>query len=357
MQRIRVVVADDSATVRARIVNALSAAPDIEVVGEASDGEQAIALCRARRPDVVTLDMMMPVKNGLEATEHIMAFLPTPIVIVSASTNRGDLFRTYDALAAGALEVIEKPTASVAPEVWDRTLVETVRIASRVRVITHPRARLRPAGRGTAAALDGAAGQPAATEIRRIVGIGASTGGPAAVVQLLHELPADYPFPILVVLHMSAPFATALAAWFARESRLPVRGARDGEPLPEAGVILAPAEHHLVLDGQRLRLTQAPPRHSCRPSVDVLFESMARSAGPAAIGVLLTGMGRDGAEGLLGIRRRGGTTIAQDEASCVVFGMPGEAIARGAAELVMAPHAAGAFLRELALRAAPRENA
>jgi two-component system, chemotaxis family, protein-glutamate methylesterase/glutaminase len=352
MPPIRALVADDSATVRARIVDALSQSPEFDVVAVAGDGQEAIELCAVHRPDVITLDMMMPRMNGLEATEHIMAYFPTPIVIVSASTNRGELFRTYEALAAGALDVIEKPKGTEAAGVWDRQLLDTLRLAAKIRVITHPKARLRrpdaPAGPVATAPADTRRGP------RHVIAIGASTGGPAAVVDLLHVVPRHYPFPILLVLHLSAPFASALAEWLGRESQLPVRTARDGDPLPEHGVVLAPADQHLVLDGARLRLTMDTPRHSCRPSVDVLFESVARQTGPRSVGVLLTGMGRDGAEGLLAIRRAGGITIAQDEDSSAVYGMPREAAAIGAAQHVMSPAAAGAFVASLATSTAER---
>ncbi|MGE3521061.1 MAG: chemotaxis protein CheB, partial [Vicinamibacterales bacterium] len=312
----------------------------------------AIELCLSQRPDVITLDMMMPGTNGLEATEYIMAYAPTPIVIVSASTNRGDLFRTYDALAAGAIEVIEKPQADEPFERWDELLTDTVRLASRIRVITHPRGRLRRTDENGASRSTPAPAEPV-SDGRRVVAIGASTGGPAAVIELLGALPPDYPYPILLVMHVSAPFASALADWLARQSPLPVQAARDRQPLPDRGVVLAPADLHLVLDGSTLRLSDAPPRHSCRPSVDALFESVARHAGARAAAVLLTGMGRDGAEGLLAIRRAGGTTIAQDETSSVIYGMPREAVALGAAEHVLPPHAAGMLLRKLA--PAPKE--
>jgi two-component system, chemotaxis family, protein-glutamate methylesterase/glutaminase len=357
MRRVRVLVADDSVTVRARIVAALERAPDMEVVGEAADGREAIELCLARRPDVITLDMMMPAMTGLQATEYIMAYAPTPIVIVSASTNRGELFRTYDALAAGAIDVIEKPRPNESPEAWDEMLAATVRMASRIRVITHPKGRLRRLsampGEPGAAAVDGAALLPWTD---RVVAIGASTGGPAAVVELLGALPADYPHAILLVLHLSAVFASAFAEWLGRESPVPVQAARDGQPLPPSGVVLAPADRHMVVDGPRIKLTDDPPRHSCRPSVDVLFASVAREIGARAVGVLLTGMGKDGAEGLLAMRQAGATTIAQDQASSAVYGMPREAVAIGAAEYILPPRDAGMFLRRLAAVRSARDE-
>lgn len=338
---IRVLVAEDSATVRARIVQVLGSAGDIVVVGEAPDGRQAIEQCLALRPDVITLDMMMPVVSGLAATEYIMAFAPTPIIIVSGSTDRGEVFRTMDALAAGALEVLEKPRATESLEEWDRRLVETVRIASRVRVITHPRGRL-----NRALQIDPPSLAPSAAAAGpRVVAIGASTGGPKAIVDLLQALPATFGVPILVVTHISPAFSAGFVDWLAANAPLPVSMAWQGELLPRRGVVVAPADRHLVLQGDQLHLVNGPPRHSCCPSIDILFESVAAASGSNAIGVLLTGMGRDGADGLLAIRRAGGLTVAQDEQSSVIFGMPGEAVRLGAAAHVLPPAEIGTLLR------------
>jgi two-component system chemotaxis response regulator CheB len=169
----------------------------------------------------------------------------------------------------------------------------------------------------------------------RVVAIGASTGGPAAVLDILRQLPASFPLPVLVLIHLGQPFATALAEWLDGQSALRVRYARDGEPLPSSGILLAPPGQHLAMRGGLLRLTDEPERHSCRPSVDVLFESLAREMGSGCIACLLTGMGKDGALGLLAARHAGAITLAQNEASSVVFGMPGEAIRIGAAQRVL----------------------
>ncbi|MGE0453559.1 MAG: chemotaxis-specific protein-glutamate methyltransferase CheB [Vicinamibacteria bacterium] len=333
--RIRVLVVEDSLTVRGRLCEVLRADPGIEVAGEAEDGKRGIELCRALRPDVVTLDMMMPLMSGLAATEYIMAHCPTPILIVSSSTNRGELFKTYEALAAGALDVLEKPRGDEDDGAWERKLVAAVKLASRIKVITHPRARLGGLGRSTRTppplAPAGATGPE-----RRIVAFGASTGGPAAIVQILRALPAPFPLPVLVVVHIGEAFAPAFAEWLDGQTDHRVAYARDGERVGgEARVVLAPAERHLVVRGETLLLTADPPRHSCRPSVDVLFESVARRYGASSVAVLLTGMGHDGAAGLLEVRRAGGMTIAQDEASSVVYGMPREAAMLGAAERVL----------------------
>jgi two-component system chemotaxis response regulator CheB len=353
--RITVLVGEDSRTVRRSIVEVLSAEPDMTVIGEAGDGKETIELCLARKPRVITLDMMMPVVSGLAATEYIMAFCPTPIVIVSGSTNRGEVFRTYEALAAGALDVIEKPRANEPIEDWQRRLVDTVRVASRVRVITHPRGRLRanwdfdtPVPVPSESTVPPPSPSQAVRARLAVVAIGASTGGPKAIVDVLRELPADFPVPILVVTHISESFAAGFADWVGANSPLPVRLAQDGDPVARTGVTVAPADRHLIVEDGRLRLVTTAAVHSCRPSIDVLFASLAREYGGRVTGVLLTGMGRDGADGLLGIRTAGGVTIAQDEDSCVIFGMPAEAIRLGAAAHVLAPAAIGSLLRELA---------
>ena len=333
MAKIRVLVVEDSLTVRKRLVEVLSADPDLQVVAEAGDGQQAFELCQALRPDVITLDMMLPRLTGVEVTEQIMAYCPTPILIVSASVNRGELFKTYEALAAGALDVLEKPNGETVMDVWARKLVSTVKLISRIKVISHPRARL------NALRHEPQAGEFAAPRDKsgyRVVAIGASTGGPGAVREVLSKLPANFPLPVLLVIHLGEPFALALAEWLDGHSPIRVRYAQDGEALPESGVIMAPPGRHLLLSNGRLRLSDGPERHSCRPSVDVLFESLASEVGPRCIACLLTGMGRDGAQGLLAARQAGAMTLAQNEASSVVFGMPGEAVRLGAAQRVLA---------------------
>ncbi|WP_437737632.1 chemotaxis-specific protein-glutamate methyltransferase CheB [Sorangium sp. So ce1335] len=347
-RKIRVLVADDSRTVRRRIVAALEVDPEIEVVGEAADGEAAIALCEQLRPDAITLDMMMPRRSGLAVTEHVMAYCPTPILIVSSSVERGEALGTFDALSAGAVDVLDKPSAADEGGAWDRRLVTAVKLVARIKVITHLRRKLRPAPPLPPA--EPARAAPAGEAWYRAIAMGASTGGPTAVADALGPLPASFPVPILLVLHIGAPFAPAFAAWLAGRISLPVSIAADGEPLPrpgQPGVRLAMPDRHLVVRQGQLRLTAGPERHSCRPSVDVLFESVAGELGDRAIGCLLTGMGRDGAEGLLAMKRAGAMTLAQDESSSVVFGMPREAIARGAAHQILSVGAIGPTLLAL----------
>jgi len=335
MPKTRVLVVDDSLTARKHLIEVLSADAEIEVAGEAEDGKRAIELCRTLRPDVMTLDMMLPVMSGVAVTEYVMAYCPTPILVVSSSTNRGELYKTYDALAAGAVDVFEKPSGKEPDGSWERGFLSSVKIASRIRVITHLRGKLglSSASSPVEPASSNGSGQ------KSVVAIGGSTGGPAAIVEILRGLPPNFPIPILVVIHIGDPFGAAFAEWLDGLSPLRVRYAQDGEVLPsvgQVGIVMAPPGFHLVLQRGRLKLTRDPERNSCRPSVDVLFESLAREIGSQTAACLLTGMGRDGAAGLLSLRHVGALTIAQDEASSVVFGMPREAIQIGAADRVLA---------------------
>jgi two-component system chemotaxis response regulator CheB len=348
---IRVLVVEDSTTVRERLCDVLSGDPEIQMVGEASDGKHAIALCRDLKPDVVTMDMMLPTMSGLAATEYIMAHCPTPILIVSSSTNRGDLFKTYEALAAGAVDVLEKPRGDESDVLWERRFLATVKLVSRIRVITHPRARLglmgaRRMGRSESVM---AATPSAPRQGYQIVAIGASTGGPAAILELLRSLPTDFSIPLLFVLHIGEQFGGPFADWLDGQTARRVGFAKDGDRIATARgrVVMAPADRHLTVENGRFRLTRDPERHSCRPSVDVLFESVASEFGPSAAACLLTGMGRDGAAGLHRIRQAGGFTIAQDERTSVVYGMPREAVLLGAAERVLPLDEIGPLLGNL----------
>ena len=336
MPKTRVLVVDDSVTVRKHLVEVPNSDVELEVVGEAEDGKRAIELCQVLRPDVITLDMVLPVMSGVAVTEYVMAYCPTPILVVSASMNRGELHKTYDALAAGAVDVLEKPPAEGPDGVWERGLVKSVKTVSRIRVITHIRGRLSMARPTTPVSVDlpGANGSTP----KKLIAIGGSTGSPGAMAEILRRLPGDFPIPILLVIHIGNAFSVAFAEWLDGLSDLRVRYAVDGEPVPalgQSGAYMAPPGFHLIVQGGRLRLTRDPERNSCRPSVDVLFESLANEKGKETVACLLTGMGRDGATGLLSLRHAGALTIAQDEASSVIFGMPREAIRIGGAERVL----------------------
>lgn len=330
MGRIRVLVVEDSVTVRKHLCEILSADPEFEVAGEAADGKEAVALCQSLRPNVITMDMMLPVMSGLSATEYIMAHFPTPILVVSASINRGELFKTYEALSAGAVDVLEKPRGDQSDSTWEENFRSTVKLVSRIPVITHPRARL-ASYRASAEAITTKEGLGEGS--KELVVLGASTGGPSAIVEILRALPAPFPVPILFVLHINKPFGQAFADWLDGQTKHPVSYARDNQLLKglDGQVIMAPPDRHLLVHKGRLRLSSDPERNFCRPSVDVLFESIAKDCAEVSVACLLTGMGRDGAAGLLHIRRAGGVTLAQDEESSVVYGMPREAARLGAA--------------------------
>lgn len=337
MNKIRVLVVEDSLTMRQRLLEILASDPGIELVGEANDGKRAIEICQQVRPDVITMDMMLPVMSGLAATEYIMAHCPTPILVVSASVDRAELFRTYEALAAGAVDVLEKPTGAEAEGAWELKFISTVKLVSRIRVITHPRGRLQALGRRMPDGPPRAPDPSAQDRGCELVAIGASTGGPAAIVEILRALPLSFRLPVLLVIHIAEPFGAAFADWLDAQTGRRVAFAQDGNRVDAVAgrVAMAPASRHLVVRDGRLRLTDDPERHSCRPSVDVLFESVAEDYGASVAGCLLTGMGRDGALGLLKIRQAGGATIAQDETTSVVYGMPREAVLLGAAARVL----------------------
>jgi two-component system, chemotaxis family, protein-glutamate methylesterase/glutaminase len=343
---IRVLLVEDSATMRHHLRESLAGDPELEIVGEALDGGAAVELVGRLRPDVVTMDMMLPTMSGLVATEHIMAEHPTPILVVS-SADRQELFSTYNALAAGAVDVLEKPRGDASDADWGRRLCSAVRLVSRIRVITHPRARLdgrdKPAAPPAAPVDDGTP--------TKVVAIGASTGGPGALTELLRALPPGFAPPVLCVQHIAAsePFAVAFSDWLAGQTGRDVAYARDYTTVRSllGRVVLAPPDRHLTVRDGLLRLSDGPPRHSCRPSVDVLFESVAAEYGAGGAGVLLTGMGRDGADGLLRMRARGAATFAQDETSCVVYGMPREAALLGAAAYILPPARIAARVAEL----------
>jgi len=356
--RLRVLVVEDSLTVRRRLCDALATDSNFEIVAEGDNGQAAIDLCLRLRPDVVTLDMQLPIMTGLSATEYIMAHCPTPILIVSASTNRGELFKTYDALAAGAVDVLEKPRGDASDDDWDERFRAAVRLVAKIRVITHPRARLSAGSRAKAAAAPATAERsqpsvrPAATgqQPLSVMALGASTGGPSALVAVLQALPVELALTVLLVLHIDEPFGSAFAEWLSDQTPHHVRFAVGGEALEAAAgrVLMAPPGRHLRVDGKHLRLTDEAERHSCRPSIDVLFESLAHSAGPCSAAALLTGMGRDGALGLLALRAAGGVTVAQDEETSIVYGMPREAALLGAASHVLPLQEIGCFLADAA---------
>lgn len=328
---IRVLLADDSPLIRAVLRDLLARDVQIQIVAEVGDGRAAVAQTAQLKPDVVIMDVMMPEMDGIEAVAEIMAKTPTPILMLSANTDPNDSRSAFAAIRLGALDVMAKPagiTSGAFTQLAEQ-LIAKVRSLSRIRVMHHFRSRRRPAVPLPVTAAPGGR--------RRILAIGASTGGPKSVMQLLKELPEELPAAVLVVQHIADGFAAGFAEWLDREVPLAVALAREGELLQSGRVLVAPNGAHLTINGGgRVVLCQTPPLHNCRPAVDALFQSLAEAnLGGEAVGVILTGMGSDGAAGLLSLRRQGAFTVAQDEATCAVFGMPKAAIDRDAVDRVL----------------------
>ena len=342
---VRVLVVDDSPVVRAILKGMLESEPGLQVVGDAKDGEEAIQLTCRLRPDVVTMDIRMPRVNGLEATRQIMRACPTPIVVVASSVYEADLNIAFNAVEAGALTVVEKPKGLSATDydaVRDQ-LVTTVRLMSDVQVVA-----LWSAEQTAPAAPPAARADTRPTGHVELIAIGASTGGPGVLHQILKALPADFAIPVVIVQHITLGFGQGFARWLDSVTSLQVAVAADGEGLRPGRILVAPDDAHLtVTPGGQVRLEHSEPVSGRRPSATRLFESVAQSYGRAAVGIVLTGMGDDGADGLEALRQAGGRVIAQSEASCVVYGMPKVAIERGIVEQVLGPDEIASVLRGL----------
>ncbi|HYD64972.1 chemotaxis-specific protein-glutamate methyltransferase CheB [Azospirillum sp.] len=329
-RKVRVLVVEDSPVVQELLVHTISQDPRLEVAAVAPTAEAALRLMAKVKPDVVSLDIRLPGMNGLEATKRIMREHPLPIVVVAADVHGGDMNISMNALRAGALSVVEKPGslsradyAAVA-----RHLCSQLFAMSQVKVIRQRFAADPPAPKRMAAPLPLAADAPRRFEVLALV---ASTGGPNALVKVLAGLSAGFPLPVLVVQHIGAAFVEGFASWLGTVCPMPVEVAEHGAQPRPGRVYVAPGDTHLEAGRAVLRLTKESPVCGQRPSGDVLFRSLANTFGPAAIGVLLTGMGEDGARGLLAMREAGAYTIAEHASTAVIHGMPGEAVKLGAA--------------------------
>jgi two-component system chemotaxis response regulator CheB len=344
---IHVLVVDDSKVVRQILVSMLETVPGFQVVGEARDGEEAVRLTARLRPDVITMDIRMPRLDGLGAIRQIMSSTPTPIVVVASSVYESDLNIAFTAIEAGALTVVEKPRG-ITPEAYEAArdqLVTTIRLMSDVQVVTLRPGRWRPASASVPHVV-GVEGVARASRKAEMVAIAASTGGPGVLREIFHALPGDLSIPIVTVQHITPGFAQGFARWLDGETDLKVSLAEDGERVRPGHVLIAPDDTHLTVTyGGIARLDHSEPVKGQRPSATRLFDSVAQTYGAAAIGVVLTGMGEDGADGLENLNRAGGHVIAQDEGSCVVYGMPKAAIERGVVDRIMTPDEVASVLR------------
>ncbi len=329
---VNVLIADDSPTTRLMLADAINATAGMRVVGEAVSGKQAVKLTTDLRPDVILMDLIMPDMDGLAATREIMHDHPTPIVIVSATLDSQETNVAFQAIQAGALTALQKPAGPRSPDhgTQMRMLISTLRTMSSVHVIHHWK---RPGPVQTPPAIVDP--EPVHLQTKPdLIAIASSTGGPAALSTIIQGLPADFPVPIVIAQHITPDFVPSLAGWLSSVTGLTVSLARPGERPQPGHIYLAPGDHHLSMGyGERFVLDKRSARYT--PSADVLLESVAARYGNRAIGIVLTGMGDDGAKGLRAMYERGAFTIAQDEASSVVYGMPQQAVAIGAVRKVL----------------------
>jgi two-component system chemotaxis response regulator CheB len=362
---IRVLVVDDSPTVRQLLVELLRSDPAFAVVGEASDGVAAVAQAVALAPDLITMDVHMPVLDGLEATRTIMREAPTSILVVSSTASPGDVQLALDATQAGALMVVAKPTTPSDPTfpAQREQFLAMARAMAGVKVVrrwepggarrlrttpAHPMLGTLPLPAAPTASRPrwGSGGRvPGAA---RVIAIGTSTGGPAALRRVLGDLPPTLSVPVLVVQHMANGFIDGLASWLDGNTAIPVRVADDGAPLVAGTVLVAPDDRHLAVSAEgRVWLQDGPPVGGFRPSADVLFEACARVYGAGVVALVLTGMGRDGVDGVARVHAAGGRVLAQDEPSSVIYGMAREAVRAGVVHEVLPLDALGRRIVEL----------
>lgn len=342
---VRVLVVDDSAFTRKIISDMLNSDPDIEVVGIARDGRMGVEKALNLKPDVITLDVEMPVMNGLEALEIIMREIPTPVVMLSALTQEGAA-TTLQALEMGAVDFVPKPSGSIVlsvDEIHD-ILLEKVKIAAKARVrpgkVRYRAERLRM--RSERLGLKREMRPRKAEEPCPVVVIGTSTGGPSALNRVLPDLPSHIPAGILVVQHMPPGFTGSLAARLNDACAIEVKEAEEGDRIERGKALLAPGGHHMIVRASgKVRLSHAPPRNGVRPAIDNTMESAVDIYGNKLIGVVLTGMGRDGMEGMAAIKASGGKTIAEHESTCVIYGMPRAVIEKGLADVIVPLHEVG----------------
>lgn len=322
---VRVLVVDDSLICRELLTELLQRSEDIRVVGVARNGKEAIQLNKELDPDLITMDVQMPGMDGFTAVEEIMATKPVPILVVTSSPVHQGVDRTFKALAVGALDLLAKPDLEGD---LAETLREKVKLLAGVRVVHRFRRRPQPSREPAA---------PRSTGTHRtLIAIAASTGGPRVLLEILAGLPRHHACSFLITQHIPDGFCKGFAEWLDGELAMDVRQAADGDRVRPGRVLVAPSGHHLGLQSRQLvKLSDDPPDDNHRPSASFMFRSVAETCGNEAVGIILTGMGRDGARGLTKLHQEGGLCIAQNEASSLVFGMPREAIELNAVDQVL----------------------
>lgn len=321
---VRVLIVDDCPIVREFMIGLLAEESGIQVVGEASNGEEGVQLAFRLRPDLIIMDIEMPVMNGLDTIKVIMQKNPTPIMVV---TSHGDARLAYEAVSRGALEVVEKPSID---SVHCIQFIRKIKLLAGVKVIRHINEN-RQVRRSDIIA-------PKATNRRaKVVAIASSLGGPKVLESILSQLSADFPLPIVIAQHISEGFAEALVDWLDYKTPLAVRVASEGESLIPGSVLIAPPEYNMQVDSKgNIKLLPYLPKHIYHPSCDMLLSSVAHVYREGAIGVILTGMGQDGVEGMKEIKAAGGVTIAQNEQTSLIYNMPRLVIERGLADFIVA---------------------
>lgn len=363
---IKVLLVEDSPIALTLLTRIINSTVDLFVVGTAHTGVEGLSLIPQLKPDVICTDLHMPKMDGLQFTSEVMANYPTPILVISASVQEEDTMNVFRLLEAGAVDIFPKPRAGLMQDYEEikSELINKIRILSGVKVFRRSTSRYAPASNQTISAPQPqpqhqethnsnsttitpilSSVMPSSSTPIKIIAIGSSTGGPQALLELLGHLPPHFPIPIICIQHISEGFLQGLLDWLSYNCALSMRIAQSGD-IPQGGVVYFPPEgHHLTFDAQGRFLTNtSPPIAGHRPSINVTFQAIAKSFGSRGVGILLTGMGRDGAEGLFTLYQAGSLTIAQDEATSVVFGMPKEAIALGAARKILPIDAIAPFL-------------
>lgn len=329
---IKVLIVEDSLSVSKVLTDILNSDPHIMVTGVAYNGKEAVEMASCLKPDIITMDIHMPVMDGLEATKQIMARNPVPILIICASALEPETDMAFKAISYGALDVIDKKQAGITGnEEYRKKLTEKIKFLSRITVIRHPLAAF-----SDRKEIKKSFEVPKKEILDRIIAIATSTGGPDALRKILKDFPQKLPCGVVIVQHITSGFLEGLVAWLNSECQIKVKIAENSEEICPGTVYMAPTDLQMrVEQGGRIHLSNEPVHNGHKPSGDILLESVANVYKEKAIGVILTGMGRDGAMGIKAIKQMNGKTIAQDEKSCAVFGMPKAAIDMGVVDNVL----------------------